>query len=296
MRESTSSISAALAAAQAGINGLNGKIEKGISVMVGKQLDATKKHFQQQLDGFNIRIGSVEGRQDRQDAIIRNMAEQIAELQKSLAVAAKQPVQSPSVGRAFDRDVDHTIIKAHADGLVNLDKATEELSNWICGSGIDAADFKIEGDAVVRFFTVQFTGLAGPASRRVQKALGCLRRKDGTWTRIRAPAASGNGLVELRVGPDKSPKQIKTEVIGKRIRQALEAALSQHVWRVDRAKGWITAGWSPVLQYEVHPERDSATTVKYNDTVLATLSLARSDLEAPLDAVVRAAPAPEFWL
>ena len=84
--------------------------------------------------------------------------------------------------------------------------------------------------------------------------------------------------------------------MGKRIRQALEQQFPQHAWRVDRAKSWIMAGWSPVLQYEVQPERDSATVVKYQDSGLAALKLTRAGLEEVVDPVVRPAPAPGFWL
>eukprot|EP00959_Pyramimonas_sp_CCMP1952_P223650 4676270-Pyramimonas_sp.AAC.1 len=61
------------------------------------------------------------------------------------------------------------------------------------------------------------------------------------------------------MGPDKSPKQIKTEIVGKRLRQAMEREFPNHVWRVDRTKAWITAGWAPVIAYSVRPGRDEPT-------------------------------------
>eukprot|EP00959_Pyramimonas_sp_CCMP1952_P374300 7838750-Pyramimonas_sp.AAC.1 len=51
----TNPISLALKAAQDGIDGLGAKIEKNVHLAVGQQIDATRKHFQQQLDAFNIR-------------------------------------------------------------------------------------------------------------------------------------------------------------------------------------------------------------------------------------------------
>ncbi|CAK0852171.1 unnamed protein product [Prorocentrum cordatum] len=198
-------------------------------------------------------MADIGSRQKQADKTISHMAEHITALQKALKVANKQPVRETFTGRDLDRAVDLTIIKVHADGLATLDRATEALAKWITECGIDKSLFQIQGQDTSRYFTIQFTGLPGPASRRVLKVLGSLRNRDGSWTRIRAPAIAGSGPVELRVGPDKSPKQIKTDIVGMRIRQVLERAFPHRAWRVDRAKGWVSAKWVLALSFKVHP-------------------------------------------
>ena len=292
----TGSITSALKAAMDGINTLTGKTEKDIDLAVGKKIDATRKEFQAQLDAFHSRVGEVETRQDKTDEAIAAMAEQIKALQDALAVADKQPVQKQFISRDFDRAADHTIIKVHADGLATLAEATKALSKWIIDSDVKETDFKVQGDATSRYFTVQFTGLPGTAANRVQKVLDGMRGRDGNWTRIYAPAVAGAGMVELRAGPDKSPKQIKTEIVGKRIRQALERELPSHTWRVDRTKGWIMANWTPVLAYVVRPGRDEAPVLTFQDTGLPALGIDRAQLKAAASAAVAPAEAPQFWL
>ena len=280
----------------AGINTLNGKIEKDIDVAVGSKIDATRREFQQQLDLFHSRVGDMEGRQDKTDAAVAAMADHIKALQQALEVADKKPVQKQFVGRDFDRDADATIIKVRADGLTTIDNATKALSKWVTDSGINEADFKVQGDATTKYFTIQFTGQIGTASKRVQKVLDSMRGRDGTWTRIFASTAAGDGQVELRAGPDKSPKQIKTEIVGKRLRQALEREFPNHTWRVDRTKGWITASWSPVIEYAVQPGRDDALVLSYQDSGLPALGIDRAKLKASASAAVAPAQAPQFWL
>ncbi|CAK0907413.1 unnamed protein product [Prorocentrum cordatum] len=282
MGTATGPISAALAAAQAGTNGLSGKIEQEEGLAVGQQIDASRKSFQQQVDALTQRMGDIESRQDQADKAISQMSEQIAALQKALEVANKQPAQETLVGRDFDRDVDLTIVKVHADGLVTLDKAIEALTKWISDCGIEESRFKVQGHDTSVYFTIQFTGLPGPASRRVQKSFDSLRNRDGSWPRIRAPAIAGNGSVDLRVGPDRSPKQIKTEIVGKRIRRALERAFPTHTRRVDCAKGWISANWSPVLSYIF----DVMKLRRLPTRTLPTLGITRAQIKDAIDDVV----------
>ncbi|CAK0821360.1 unnamed protein product [Prorocentrum cordatum] len=260
----TNPISLALKAAQDGIDGLGAKIEKNVHLAVGQHIDATRKHFQQQLDAFNTRVGEVEAKQEKTDKAIELMAEQIKALQRELATANQQPIKQQFISRDFDREIDATIIKVHADGLVTLAKATESLTKFVVGCDIRETDFTVTGNDTAKFFTIKFTGLPGPASRRAQKVLDSMRSPNGTWVRVYADAVSGHGAVELRMGPDKSPKQIKTEIAGKRLRQAMEREFPNHVWRVDRTKAWITAGWAPVIAHSVRPGRDEPTVLTQN--------------------------------
>ncbi|CAK0887921.1 unnamed protein product, partial [Prorocentrum cordatum] len=283
----TNPISLALKAAQDGIDGLGAKIEKNAHLAVGQQIDSTRKHFQQMLDAFNIRVGEVEAKQEKTDKAIELMAEQIKVLQRELATANQQPIKQQYIGRDFDREIDATIIKVHADGLVTLAKATESLAKFVAGCDIRESDFTVTGNDIAKFFTIKFTGLPGPASRRVQKVLDSMRSSNGTWVRIYADAVSGHGAVELRMGPDKSPKQIKTEIVGKRLRQAMEREFPNHVWRVDRTKAWITAGWAPVIAYSVRPGRDEPTILTFQDTGLPALGIDRTTLKNAASVLAR---------
>ncbi|CAK0853805.1 unnamed protein product, partial [Prorocentrum cordatum] len=283
----TNPISLALKAAQDGIDGLGAKIEKNVHLAVGQQIDSTRKHFQQQLDAFNIRVGEVEAKQEKTDKAIELMAEQIKVLQRELATANQQPIKQQFIGRDFDREIDAIIIKIHADGLVTLAKATESLTRFVVGCDIRETDFTVTGNDTAKFFTINFTGLPGPASRRVQKVLDSMPSSNGTWVRIYADAVSGHGAVELRMGPDKSPKQIKTEIVGKRLRQAMEREFPTHVWRVDRAKAWITAGWAPVIAHSVRPGRGEPTVLTFQDTGLPALGIDRTALKNAASVLAR---------
>ena len=71
--------------------------------------------------------------------------------------------------------------------------------------------FQSNGDNVAKKFTVQFTGPAQTAERRVEKVLTLLRQGDGAWRQFFA-VSPARRETQLFFGPDKSGKQIKTEM------------------------------------------------------------------------------------
>eukprot|EP00959_Pyramimonas_sp_CCMP1952_P117087 2447527-Pyramimonas_sp.AAC.1 len=80
------------------------------------------------------------------------------------------------------------------------------MSDWIVSCGVKAEYFSItSSEQVAVQFTVQFSGAAGPAARRVSQVLGAQRRAPGQWKRSEAPAMD-NQMAMLHIGADKNPQ------------------------------------------------------------------------------------------
>ena len=58
-------------------------------------------------------------------------------------------------------------------------------------------------------------------------------------------------MVELSVGLDKNPKQVRTEIICKQAKRILSATYPSRRWFVDKDSGTLSTGWTEVLQIQV---------------------------------------------
>ena len=87
-------------------------------------------------------------------------------------------------------------------------------------------------------FTVQFKGAVGLAAQHVSKALGSLKRADGSWRDLHAKApADGNRLVRVYVGRDQNAKQTPTERRCKKLLLALKKSAPRHQRARSQAGG-----------------------------------------------------------
>eukprot|EP00959_Pyramimonas_sp_CCMP1952_P257609 5382308-Pyramimonas_sp.AAC.1 len=79
------------------------------------------------------------------------------------------------------------------------------MSDWIASCGIKAEFFTIpSSEQVAKQFTIQFSGAAGPAARRVSQVLGAQRLAPGQWKRFEVMAMDKQ-MAGIHIGADKNP-------------------------------------------------------------------------------------------
>ncbi|CAK0796297.1 unnamed protein product, partial [Prorocentrum cordatum] len=218
-----------------------------------ERLDAFHRKFQEQLDGHSVRLRSVEHRLDGHDSELQALRGQIQELRDALALANVKPKLPTASAAGFDRDVDTTIIRAMASKLVELSAVQQIMSDWIISCGVKPEYFSISSsEQVTKQFTIQFSGDAGPAARRVSQVPGAQRLAPGQWKRFEVMAMD-NQMATLHIGADKNPIQIKLETQGRKLREAFKNVASDKRWFFDRDRGYLMARWDPVLRRSPNP-------------------------------------------
>ena len=107
--------------------------------------------------------------------------------------------------------------------------------------------------------------------------------------------ASGRETLELHLGPDKSPYQIKLEMQGRRLRKLLADQWPDRRFFLDRDRGTISDGWDLLCRLEPAPGR-APTKVWWNTSVLRRLEYSKQELVELFQPVVQPNTEPEWSL
>ena len=178
---------------------------------------------------------------------LREMGEANTKLKERVCVAESQePVTKTSL--AFDRVPDPTIIKTNCKASVTRDAVSSVLAKVVSDAGLEPDCFHVKGDAISRFFTIQFKGTANIASVRTSQVLDSLKSDEG-WKRVLVPAPDQKSI-QLYLGPDKSPKRVQTEIMSKKLFEVLDK-LGVGDLHLQRRTGQIYADWKPLAMVEV---------------------------------------------
>ena len=177
-----------------------------------------------------------------------------AELQKRLAIAESvEPVVSKT-NQSFDRKPNTSIIKINAKTNVAKEAVGQALASIVANLGMERDCFVLKGDSVSRWFTAYLKGTPEIATRNARSILDAQRTEDGGWERVLVTNPA-SGIVQIYLGPDKSAKQIKTEVLTKALKRVLQGlGFSQ----VDTRpfKGEALIDWRPVAMLDVKSKDD----------------------------------------
>ena len=175
------------------------------------------------------------------------------DLESRMAIAEQTEFDSSNSN--FDRPPNPTIIKANAKVLLSKDAITSAFASLVEKVSLKPDCFKVIGSPVAQYFSFQLLGAPNLARDRAQKILQSLRAEDGSWDRflVKDPAGS---LVQVFLGPDKSPKQIRVEVLSKKLSQILESKGFKEV-HANRRQGQVCVGWRPLVMVDVL-DRDHA--------------------------------------
>jgi len=210
-----------------------------------------------------------------------SMWKTIRMLQQDLQTAeASAPLRDPgdSATERFDRKIDVTILKVNTKEMVAKDAMATVMSTLLEEADIRNDQYSIQGMELAKKFTIRFTGTAQTAERRANKVFGLLRREDGSWRKFTCPTPAQREC-DLFIGTDKSPKQVKTEMEGKRLWQSFKdkyAHLNPHFLRKE---GIIQIGWVPVAKLEIQPGEEP-TQILWNNKAVSDHGIDKDALVA----------------
>ena len=212
----------------------------------------------------------------------------VTKVRRDLSVAEASSHQRVSaVDPSFDRKVDITLIRVAAREMVAKDAVRDALDEWLQSSNVEPAHFKFEGSNVDKKFSLRMVGLPDSAAKRVSQALGALRLPDGSWRRMSCTSPAGR-KVDLFISPDKSPKQIKTEMEGKRLLQAFKSAHPDCNPHLARQDGVLSVSWIPIARISPQQE-DLPTEVLWNMAAVRDQGIKRDEVMAAFRASIRTA-------
>ncbi|CAK0899195.1 unnamed protein product, partial [Prorocentrum cordatum] len=231
--------------------------EKILSV-VRPQVDDVSRRLQAQLDAQRNRIGEHDRRLEAHDTAIDTLNRRLDDMQRALALASGRPQPPPRVPAGFDRGIDGTIVVAMAQKHTTVAHVRGTLQPFISGLGYESTEYEIKasGDEPSKRFVVAFKGAVAPATRKAHTVLQNLK-VDKQWREFTV-GVTGSADCRLFLGPDRSPKQIKTEILLRRCRSEIANVYPQAKLFSDRERGCLLVGWDKILKVEVGAGQDES--------------------------------------
>lgn len=193
----------------------------------------------------------------------KGTAAEVTEVKKEMAMAADAvppPRPQPS---GWDREADPTILVANSKATFAEDELIGALAGLLrqCNVPSDQVRFVApRGQTAAQRWTVRFLGEPRLAARRAAQVIGGLRGDDGEWIPLEVASATGLERCRLYVGVDKSPKQTRTEVMGKRLASMARELRPDLQWRLLRDEGVVCVGYQRILKVVADP---TATTLQF---------------------------------
>ena len=183
------------------------------------------------------------------------------ELRARLAIAESAEPAPLQKSFEFDRAPDCSIIKINTKSNVSKEAVNKALLRTVEKANVDVKSFTLKGKAIDRWFVASFKGTPDISQRNVRSTLDSLRNEDGHWERVLVDDVSldsqGRPLqVQIFLGPDKSKKQVKTEVLTKKLGGIL---FDLGIKDIDtrRFKGEVLASWQPLAMVQVNGPQET---------------------------------------
>lgn len=178
-------------------------------------------------------------------------------VREEMAMAAESvpPPRPPLPG--WDREVDQTVLIANSQALfveAELDRAIERL---LVRCNIPREHVRLDaprGQTAAQRWTIRFLGEPRLAARRAAQVFAALRGADGEWMSLEVMGTTGMERSRLYLGLDKSPKQTRVEVMGKRLASLARSLRPELRWRLLREEGVVCVGFQRVLKVIVEPD------------------------------------------
>ena len=241
-------------------------------------LTGIARRFQQQLGAPAKRVDFAEQGIAAHERQLKELRAELDEVRKQVALDKSTPPK-PFVAPGFDRATGPTQVAVVATQMVGLQGVEDEWLPFFAELDFTPEDFDIRTLTPLpsKKFAITFNGGVAAAARKVQKVLSNLRR-DGQWRQFKC-AADGADPARLRLGPDKSPHQVRAEMFLRKMRGLLGDSFGQCRWFVDREWRVLKADYADALKVDANPG-DEPPTVAWNDAGMLALQLGRSGLAA----------------
>ena len=256
--------------------GLNSSYERGLTAF---QTFTAANFSRLENDIHNV--------SERQAVVEHSMAQQKAQLERlceQLAIA-ERVVCPTALDLGFDRPTSPFLVRlSAAEAITKATLLEGTLAKLIHEAGLETTHFELEGDQIGKFFTMRFTAERGLASRRANKFFESLRGPAGGWKDTDSTSPAGK-KVKLYFNRDRNPKQIKEEILGKKlvraITQQLQTANNPQNCYFKKKDNTVFINWQEAAQIEV--SGPDAHIVRWNMAIITPLGIDKEPILAALE-------------
>ena len=215
---------------------------------------------QKRMAAVETNMHSLRSRQDQLIDDQKKMREDLDKVKAQMLIAENATgIKDAIVSENFDRETDPTIIKINSRKPIGYEFLKKAANEWLDPAFADL--YKIQGQTaeLVKSITVQFTGIPVVAAKHVDRALRSLRSGDGSWTQLTAKDEAGE-TVNIYAGPDKSNKQLRTEIEGKKLNSIFQNLYPSTKFHLLRREGVISINFKKLAR--VVPQADGETVME----------------------------------
>ena len=149
----------------------------------------------------------------------------------------------------FERQPDLTIVKARVMDAVTPEAARGAVREILETMGIKDNEVKIEGKDLDKGFTLRFAGCIATAARRARKFM-MMQKDGGVWKQLVAKTPDG-AEAKMFVDIDKNKKQVKLEMIGRRLYKVLKERYPARDFFYRKVSGTVVHDWTPLARVVV---------------------------------------------
>ena len=248
------------------VRGLLAEHSNRMAAIMDRGIAEVSSHLKTSFDqGLSTTLGKLDQSYQRRFAHIEKdtqaIGSQIADIHAAAAVqAARTAKLEEAIFRAptprpmgailadddFTRDIDECVVRIRTATQVSCEEIKHALASSLADMGIAAEELKISSSTFGKNFEVTFAGSDIVQAARCRKLFSVQRLPDKTYRRLEATDTSNN-QISIYIEPDKNKQTIKSEVITRKIKKALETATGDK-YTVRKADHTVFCGPLPVAR------------------------------------------------
>jgi hypothetical protein len=236
------------------------------------------------------RVGSLEGKVDQLDTKVDNKFAELSSKLESIESALQNrtdPASTPGADNTeptnvgFFRSTDPSILLLNTKDRTNVARAAiyESIAKLLGEAGIRDSDVYLSGDSLDYLFELKFLGNANVAKQNCSHFQSSLSLGRGKF-KSQTCKDSNDQPVQFFCQPDKSPAQIRREILCKGIQKFLVSKCSSEIW-IRKATATILVDKRPLVSIRV-PSETSACFVGWNEARLISLKIEKAELDTEL--------------
>ena len=94
-----------------------------------------------------------------------------------------------------------------------------------------------------------------------------------------------NREIDIYISPDKSPKQLRTELGGRRLLKAFRAVIPNSACHLDKRSGQVSVRWKPCARVIPQPSSgsDASYIIQWNVAAVSELQIDKPQIQSAFD-------------
>eukprot|EP00972_Heterocapsa_arctica_P069423 10258372-Heterocapsa_arctica.AAC.1 len=237
--------------------------------------------FGHRLDRAELDIATLTNRMNEFEQASKQSEVAISSLRTAVAAAeSTAPIAEALDLEDFDRELDLTIVRLRAQDAITHAALINSVDEIFKAMDSKPTDYKVIGQPLEKSFIIQFTGATALAARRARKFIS-LQRSDEGWKDFHAHTPDGSET-RIYIDKDKNRKQIKTEVLGRKLLRILKTKFTAKDFVNQKRTGIINSNLLPLARIVVlGPESHK---IEWQVQYMEELGIDRDDIDTAMAA------------